>query len=259
MTKSADDVDVVPLPPDDRLCLGVCGKLIKPDWIPPVDFGSFRTPGRWMFANPCESCVRVLEEKRRAASAREDEKKHQEELAKLLGGRKPLETFTFDKYIPKTPSQELALHEMKNFSASFTNAYLWGSTGGGKTHLAAALASSAFNAGLKVEFWKTGPLLRAIRMKEPEEQDKMLKRWATADLFVLDDLGVGKSSEFSASIFYDLVDMRDMAPRNGLVVTSNLSLDDLAAKIEDDRLSSRLGGLCKGHILEIKGPDGRVE
>lgn len=252
----------IPLPPDDRSCSGGCGKVLKAEWMPSVintALTAIGKPGIYVFPDPCEACTKRIDEREAAALAEEEAKERRIKLVALLGGERGVDDFTFPKYVPKTESQTAALEECRNFAPGASSLYLWGTTGGGKTHLSCALAAAAFNAGLRVEFWKTGPLLRYIRMKEPDIQEKIIKRWVTADLFVLDDLGIGKTSDFSASIFYDIVDARFMAKRHGLVVTSNLSLDAMAKNLDDDRLPSRIAGLCKGNIIEVKGPDGRLQ
>lgn len=47
-----------------------------------------------------------------------------------------------------------------------------------------------------------------------------------------------------------------MQETGGLIITSNLSLDNLRARFADDRLTSRIAGMCK--ILEITGADRRL-
>jgi DNA replication protein DnaC len=40
------------------------------------------------------------------------------------------------------------------------------------------------------------------------------------------------------------------------IITANLSLDDLAQKLGDDRLSSRIAGMSE--VIEVIGPDMRL-
>lgn len=177
-------------------------------------------------------------------------------LEALFGGRKAAEFYTLEAYVPKTTSQTEAIQACRSFNAERENLYLWGPTGGGKTHLSCGVAARALREKKTVEFFKPGTFLRSLRMKEPAVQDKLFDRYARAEVFVLDDLGLGNSTDSSLGMFYELLDMRDMAGQNGLVVTSNLSLDGLAVALKDDRLPSRLAGLCR--VIHIEGPDGRM-
>lgn len=252
----AEPVADIPLPPDDRPCSGGCGAAIKPEWFLAVDFGSFRTPGRWAFADPCEACQARETREAEERDAQAEAAKKAEKLAALLGGPRAAEEFTFETFSPGTESQKALLSALRRFESANDNLYVWGKCGVGKSHLASAVAATAFSAGLKTEFWKPPRLLRLLRGKEAWEQDKIIEKLAAADVFVLDDLGVGAATEFAISVFYEVVDARFLGRRNGLVVTSNLSLDDLAEKTGDDRLASRLSGMCR--TLHVEGPDARA-
>ena len=76
-------------------------------------------------------------------------------------------------------------------------------------------------------------------------------------VLVIDDLGIGRDTEFAFQTLYEIVDGRYMAMKGGLIVTSNLSLDDLAAKLGDDRIPSRLASMCK--VIRMTGADKRVK
>lgn len=56
-------------------------------------------------------------------------------------------------------------------------------------------------------------------------------------LLVIDDLGVSKSNDFQIDIIYSLIDARLQADKP-TIVTTNLSLKDIAEKL-DDRLANR--------------------
>jgi DNA replication protein DnaC len=73
---------------------------------------------------------------------------------------------------------------------------------------------------------------------------------------VLDNLGPGLDTPFSRQILQEILDHRENHDRAGLLVTSRYSLDDLAAKLADDAIPSRLAGLCE--VIQIGGRDGRL-
>jgi DNA replication protein DnaC len=72
-------------------------------------------------------------------------------------------------------------------------------------------------------------------------------------ILVLDDLGTAKYTEFLCSIIYEIIEDRYQNHPGGLIVTSNLSLCDLAETMGDDRVSSRLAELCRGKIFSMVG------
>jgi len=253
----------IPPKPEPKDCPGGCGKKQEPEFVPPVAFNGGKVMGwsnRWTFtADMCAECKARIEqeqdEKRRAAG-------REARLAKLeavLGGPKPAEEFTFEKFVV-TPGVSNAYRACKAFMPKVHNLYLFGQCGGGKTHLATALAREKYLDGLSVLVFKPGPFMRSLRKKDPHDQDAILKRYSMADVFVLDDLGVGEATEFYASMVYELTDMRENLRRNGLVYTSNLPLEELAKKFEDDRLTSRIAGLCgEAGVIRLDAEDHRVK
>jgi DNA replication protein DnaC len=71
----------------------------------------------------------------------------------------------------------------------------------------------------------------------------------------MDDLGVEKTSEWSMQTLYTITDWRYRELRQTLV-TSNLTLDEIAGKV-GDRIASRIAGMCK--VVELKGKDRRIK
>lgn len=82
-------------------------------------------------------------------------------------------------------------------------------------------------------------------------QDSLLN---THQVFVLDDIGVEKVSEFVEEFMYLLINSQyeKVYP---MVITSNLPLSALAERL-GDRIVSRIKEMCE--ILEIEGEDKRL-
>ena len=95
--------------------------------------------------------------------------------------------------------------------------------------------NTANNMGLSAEYW----IEREIKYK---------------DILFIDDLGVEKVTDWNSEILYRLINYRS---ENELTtyIASNLSLNELA-KQRDDRLTSRIAGLCV--VKEIGGKDRRL-
>lgn len=189
----------------------------------------------------CQGCA----EARAAAEAQE--RKDRERDIKRLGGLKAYDKFTLDQYDNKP-----AISMCDGYPD--INLYIWGPAGSGKTHLATAIARGYREAVIS----KPSHLYRKTwGIKNGEEVQAIIEKIATIPLLVIDDLGADKATEAGLSLLYEVIESRDMNYRKGLIVTSNLSLGALAEKIGDDRITSRLRGMCR--VVEIKGRDRRIK
>jgi DNA replication protein DnaC len=199
----------------------------------------------------CSTCIGALEilrQKEQSALA------FRTALIHLLGGEKHFREYTFDRFAV-TSGNRLAFERSKGFDPATDNLYLWGHCGVGKTHLAWATARRRFET-LSVVIVRCYQLSRRVRMKEPEQEQAAIDEFASADVLVLDDLGAGADTAFSRQLLQEILDVRIAHDRNGLLVTSKFSLDQLASKFGDDSIPSRLSGLCQ--IIAISGVDRRL-
>jgi DNA replication protein DnaC len=178
-----------------------------------------------------------------------------EELVQLLGGEKPFREFTFERF-EIAPENRLAYDLCKNFNPATDNLYLWGPCGVGKTHLAWAVARRCFEESLSVVITPAYQLSRQVRMKDPYQEQAAIEDFVRAEALVIDDLGMGPDTAFTRQILQEILDGRDFHDRAGLVVTSKYSLDELAARLADDAIPSRLAGMCRA--THIGGSDHRL-
>ena len=131
--------------------------------------------------------------------------------------------------------------------------YIEGDVGSGKTLYAAALMKySLYHTYIHNDFrqhaFVSVPKL-FFQLKETMDptvkitESDILKPYMKVDWLVLDDIGIEKVSEWSLQSLYILIDER----YNNLkttIFTSNLTLDDLADKWNDDRIPSRIFSMC---------------
>jgi len=228
------------------------------EWVPEVHCNGKLLAGTGLFRSPLmDGCCPACSERAKTDAA---ERKRQLDLRLRLialgGGEKPYREFRFDAF-QILPGNKAAYSRARAFNPQRENLYIWGACGVGKTHLAFAIARRFYEDGRSVEFLRPPQLMRRVRLKEPEEEQRAIDRFVRADVFVLDDLGIGSDTAYSRQIFQELLDGRDYGYRAGLVVTSKYSLDALAAKLDDDTIASRLAGTCK--LIEVKGEDFRLK
>lgn len=180
------------------------------------------------------------------AEAKKTEAQKQQDILRL-GGLRAYNNFTLEKFTKKD-----VIELCKDFPN--VNLFLWGSSGTGKTHLATALIRK-FPEG---EVWKPQEIYRTCRgKKDGDEEQEIINNFVNKKYIIIDDLGVDKKTDFSFSTLYEIIDGRYMDEKTGMIVTSNLSLSALAERLNDDRISSRLAGMCK--IINIIGDDWRLK
>ena len=221
---------------------------------------------------PSESCWDCRDE----ARAKEREKEIKENMKNLaervphymaMAGIPPkFINGSFDTFIGNDKLvAELSKHENENI-------VLFGNTGCGKTHLAVALVRNAFIKNtnyllaldwggkihhVKIILFKPVPdLLLEIRQSfrdgsETSEED-IIKKYCSADLLVLDDLGSEKTSEYSITTLYIIIDRRDRELRP-TIITTNLSQKEIEERL-GARIASRLAGMKN---IKINMPDYR--
>lgn len=221
------------------------------EWVKCPGCGSEVRPFHIDSSGHCFICYEHLRKNQRAAAY---EQERASAMAAKLGGYKAL-NFTYESFVVAEGNQD-AFDAASSFDYQTDNLYLFGACGTGKTHLACMVAREAMEKNLCAEYIQPGRLLRRVRGKTGAEEQAEIDRLAGLDVLVLDDLGAEKDTEYAIQILYEVVDGRVMSYRNGLVITSNLPLPELARKLGDDRLPSRLAGLCK--VIEITGNDWRL-
>ncbi len=234
-----------------------CDRLLPWEWVPAtlVNGKALSGTGVWRstladgLCPGCQASLEATREQERQAHLRRGE------LMRLLGGEKPYREFTFERY-EVTPESRVAFEAANTFDPAADNVYLWGPCGVGKTHLAWAVARRCFEETLSVAIQLAINLSRKVRMKDPLQEQAELDALARADVLVLDDLGAGSNTAFNRQLLQEILDTRDFEDRAGLVVTCQYSLDQLAAKFENDAIASRLAGLCR--VIRIGGSDRRL-
>jgi len=194
----------------------------------------------------CKKCKAARDIAEQNAKVEEYKKAERERESNLLGGYRAYNEFTLERY-----DRSEIIKKCSDYPN--INLFLWGSAGVGKTHLAAALVRNRKDHRVV----KPQDIFRTMRgCLEVDEEETRRDEFIGCSHLVIDDMGTEKRTDFSYSVIYEIIDGRYMRESGGLIITSNLSLDDLAARVGDDRLTSRIAGMCK--IIEITGKDRRL-
>lgn len=183
------------------------------------------------------------------------QKRMEEKFQKIFGSVKAMNYYTFEKFKPRQGTGD-AFEACREFDSKKHNIYLHGGVGSGKTHLAYATAKMFALNGKAVVVATPLKIVDSFRTKNDLEKEDKFREFVDADVLLIDDLGISKHTDFAIEVLCEVMNRRALQMRNGLIVTSNLSLDKLTDKNKDDRLTSRLAGLCQ--VIEVTAPDYRL-
>jgi DNA replication protein DnaC len=160
-------------------------------------------------------------------------------------------------YKPDTDSQRDALRLAKKFVEAFPGEQkglvFFGPPGVGKTHLAVGLLKAVIrDKGARGYFFQTTELLRLVRETYnrgvDETEMEILRPVLEADVLVLDDLGVEKTSEWVQETLGLVINTRYNA-RRATIVTSNLR--DPIDNTDMNSFMVQLGVRSRSRLLEM--------
>lgn len=156
--------------------------------------------------------------------------------------------------LPKRFQKVWATTKLRKSTLSVDESYyIWGEVGTGKTILAAQMWLEA-----KKQMWLKVETGDVIMISMPEliltltetfdnpsvSTPEVLAKYSDAAYLIIDDFGTERSTEYVYSVLYLIVNRRfeNMLPT---VFTSNLDLDTIADRLNDDRITNRIVLMCK--------------
>jgi DNA replication protein DnaC len=161
-----------------------------------------------------------------------------------------LKGLTFDTFEPRgrtglgemqSNSLEMAFNQAQHYARSLTGwLLLRGGYGCGKTHLAASIANFAVDMGVPTLFLTVPDLLDMLRFSYDSDDTTFEQRFneiRNASLLVLDDFGTQNATGWAQEKLFQILNYRYIN-KLPLVVTTNLSLDEIDARVRS-RLSDR--------------------
>jgi len=143
--------------------------------------------------------------------------------AKLPIG-KTLDMFEFDKASSVNPAQIVAFAENTQWVHQARNLLIFGPSGVGKTHIAAAIGRRLIEHGVRVFFAKTTMLVQKLQVAYQEHRlNEAIAKLAKFNLIILDDIGYVQKTENETSVLFELI--ADRYESGSLIITANQPFD----------------------------------
>uniref|UniRef100_A0A6M3LG55 Putative IstB domain protein ATP-binding protein n=1 Tax=viral metagenome TaxID=1070528 RepID=A0A6M3LG55_9ZZZZ len=163
---------------------------------------------------------------------------------------------SFDNY----KGGEKYVDACRRFITNPENLFITGSFGCGKTHMAVSIIRELFKQDVvyyTMRFKNVPELLLDIRESFRSNDGNnsegcIIEKYSGVKILVLDDMGAEKTSEYSITTLYTLINRRynDMKPT---IVTTNLTIEQIEKQIHP-RIASRF---AEYKIMKINMPDYR--
>lgn len=131
------------------------------------------------------------------------------------------------------------------------NVILLGKSGRGKTHLATSLGVEACRQGIRTRFTTAcGLANELIEARYEKDLQRILKRYASFGLLILDELGYIPFSKEGAELLFQVLAERH--ERGSVIITSNLGFGDWTQVFGDANLTAALLDRLthKAHIIQ---------
>ena len=139
------------------------------------------------------------------------------------------------------------------------NILLLGPPGVGKTHVAISLGVSACQAGHKTYFTTLEAMMRRLSTAPPNGLSGRIRRYTTASLLVVDEVGYMPLSATEAHLFFQVISQRYQ--RGSTIITSNRAVAEWGEYLSDATLAGALLDrfLHRCHVLSLKGDSYRLK
>lgn len=214
-----------------------------------------------LVAGPGYACLYCYEQKIQ-------DEKQKARWVEAIGGKRAWEDYTVANAIHMEHNKD-ALFAAKHFNPKTQNLFFHGPKGTGKSHAAAIAKRPLIMHGFKVKTVSMPTVIDEVLagIKTGSFALKTLE-WmhilSTTPVLSIEDMAVEKPSDHTMGFYYKFIDNRYQEKLNGLIITTNLSIDELenrwAAVDPQSRVVSRLKQMCKGLTFSFAGcPDWREQ
>ncbi len=172
---------------------------------------------------------------------------------------KPIDTFKFEA----APGLDVRLIKQLLYDQYIKEAHnviFLGKSGTGKTHLATALAMEACRRGVRTRFTTAcGLANELIEARDEKILSRVLKRYASYGLLVIDELGYVPFSKEGADLLFQVLAERH--ERKSVIITSNKGFGDWTEIFGDPTLTAALLDRVthKAHIISCNWDSYRLK
>lgn len=149
---------------------------------------------------------------------------------------KTLATFNFAKAKAINGLQIQALCDNVDWIRHADNLVLFGPSGVGKTHIAAAIGYRAIEQGIRVLFSSTTELVQKLEMAKAQYKlPDMLNRLGRFPLLILDDIGYVQKNTQETSVLFELIAHR--YENTSMIITANQPFSEWNTLFPDDMMT----------------------
>ena len=149
---------------------------------------------------------------------------------------KTLATFNFKQAKSINKAMVEALAEDASWVKKSENLVIFGPSGVGKTHLAAAIGYSMIEQGIRVLFSSTTALVQKLQLARNEfKLPEAINKIGHYPLIILDDIGYVKKDEHESSVLFDLI--ADRYENSSIIVTANQPFSEWDSIFPDNMMA----------------------
>jgi DNA replication protein DnaC len=164
-------------------------------------------------------------------------------LSRLQGAKIPelyvMDTFPFERQPNLDKNRLLTFYDSFEYVHSHKNSVFIGPTGTGKSGLATAFLVNAINKGHTGRFVLFADLVSELMRAEGSfTQNRVIKRYASYDCLVIDELGYVEVNPAQVGLFFTLLQKRHR--HKCTIITTNLGFQDWLSFLKNEHLTAAL-------------------
>lgn len=177
---------------------------------------------------------------------------------KSAGINTEMSNFTFSNFNIWNNSSRMCKDVAMNYFSSFINIkkkrqnsiLFSGQPGSGKTHLSISIALNLINSKTNSLYMPYRDVITNLKQNilDKDSYTKIISKYKTCDVLVIDDLFKGKLSEADINIMFELINYRylNYLP---IIISTELTIEKLLSI--DESVSSRIYEMCKDFLVVI--------
>lgn len=197
-------------------------------------------------------------------TSRECQSRNHSRVQRLLRNSRLLPGKTWDQFqwsrVPLQVARQLQSLREGTFLDRRENLLVFGKPGSGKTHLLAALGEQLVQQGRSVLFATCGLLVQELlAAKRDLKLERFIKRLASFEALILDDLGYVQQSREEMEVLFTL--LAERYERGSVLLTSNLAFSQWEQIFKDPMTTAAAIDRLVHHsvIIELNIPSYRLE